>query len=155
VSEFAEIDARLLVLFDGRCGFCNAAVRWLARRDGHDRLRFAPSDLPRVAALLDRNGLGAVSFALRPSTLIVVRDAGGEGELLLLRSDAVLALLDEMPGYWPAVAAVLRPIPRPLRDFGYRSAARVRYLLGGRLEACPLPTAREKAKFLSPAEPAA
>jgi predicted DCC family thiol-disulfide oxidoreductase YuxK len=155
VAEFADIDRRLLVLFDGRCGFCNAAVRWLARRDVRDRLRFAPSESPRVAALLDRNGLGAVSFALRPSTLIVVREPGGEGELLLLRSDAVLALLRELPGPWPSVAVVLRPIPRSLRDFGYRSVARVRYLLGGRLEACPLPSAREKAKFLSPAEPAA
>lgn len=151
MSEFAEIGARLLVVFDGRCGFCNASVRWLARRDGHDRLRFAPAEAPRVAALLSRHGLGAAAFAEGAGTLLVVREAGGDGEQLLLRSDAVAALLAELPGAWPAVAAVLRGVPRPLRDCGYRIVARLRYRLGGRLEACPLPTARERDKFLTSA----
>jgi len=149
VNEFAEIGPRLLVVFDGKCGFCNAAVRWLARRDGRDRLRFTPADSQRVAALLDRHGLGAAAFAEGAGTLVVVREAGGADERLLVRSDAVAALLAEFPGAWPAVGVVLRAVPRPLRDLGYRWVARVRYRLGGRVLACPLPTEREREKFLS------
>jgi predicted DCC family thiol-disulfide oxidoreductase YuxK len=97
----------------------------------------------RVEPLLERYGLGAVQFAVEPSTLVVVR-----GERVLVRSEAVAAALEELPGVWPAVAAVLRAVPRPVRDAGYRAVAGIRHRLGGRLEACPVPTEAERAKFL-------
>ena len=137
------VDRRVLVVFDGRCGFCNASVRWLARRDGRDRLRFAAAEDERVWGLLDRHELGAVRFAAEPSTLVVVRDGRA-----MVRSEAVVAALSELPGVWPGVAKGLRAVPRPVRDAVYRVVARLRYRLGGRLEACPLPAEAEKAKFL-------
>jgi len=97
----------------------------------------------RAERLLDRHGLGAVQFAVEPSTLVVVR-----GERVLVRSEAVAAALEELPGVWPGVAAVLRAVPRPVRDAGYRAVAGIRHRLGGRLGACPLPTEAERAKFL-------
>lgn len=144
----AELDGRLLVVFDGRCGFCNGSVRWLARRDRRDRLRFVAAEDARAAALLDRHGMGAAAFALTPSTLLVVRMAQGEVKQVLLRSDAVAAALGELTGPWPAVAVLLQTVPRAVRDLGYRAVAGMRYRLGGRLEACPLPSAAERAKFL-------
>ena len=80
---------------------------------------------------------------MEASTLVVVH-----GERVLVRSEAVAAALQELPGLWPAVAKGLRAVPLPVRDAGYRVVARVRYGLGGRLEACPLPTEAEQAKFL-------
>jgi predicted DCC family thiol-disulfide oxidoreductase YuxK len=138
----------LLVVFDGHCGFCNRAVRWLLRRDRNDRLRFAASDSPKVADLLARHELAAPDRAAAPETIIVVRDFGGEGRKLLFRSDAVVALLRELPRPWPAAGAALASLPRPLRDLGYRLVARWRYRIWGRLEICPLPTAADREKFL-------
>jgi predicted DCC family thiol-disulfide oxidoreductase YuxK len=73
---------------------------------------------------------------------------GGPAERVLARSEAVLALLAELPRPWPAVAAALGWIPRPLRDLGYRLIARWRYRIWGRLESCPVPTAEERKRFL-------
>jgi len=83
-----------------------------------------------------------------PDTILVVRDPGGRTERLLERSDGVMAMLEELPRPWPAVAGALRWIPRELRDFVYRLIARWRYRIWGRLESCPLPTAEERRRFL-------
>jgi predicted DCC family thiol-disulfide oxidoreductase YuxK len=60
----------------------------------------------------------------------------------------VVALLLELPRPWPAVAILLRTVPRPLRDLGYRLIARWRYRIWERLESCPVPTPDERARFL-------
>ena len=141
------LGGRLLVLFDGHCGLCNGSVRWFLRRDRRDRMRFAASDSPRVGALLARHGLN-VSTADGPSSILVVLGVEGPGERVLARSDAVLALLGELPGPWPVVAGMVRVIPRVLRDIGYRLIARWRYQVWGRLESCPIPTVAERERFL-------
>jgi len=149
VSEFTELDGRLLVIFDGRCGLCNRSVRWFLRRDRGDRMRFVASESPLVAGLLERNGiLETEAVASAPSSIVVAREAGGTEEKVLMRSDAVVAMLEELPRPWPGIARLLGWIPRLVRDFGYRLIARWRYRIWGRLESCPLPTAEERQRFL-------
>jgi predicted DCC family thiol-disulfide oxidoreductase YuxK len=148
VSSFSGLDGRLLVVFDGHCGLCNRMVRWFLRRDSRVRLRFAASDSAKVAELLARHKIGIPELEGGPSTILVVREFGGAGEEILVRSDAVMVMLRELPQPWPAVAAALRWIPRPVRDGGYRLIARWRYRIWGRLESCPLPAAEERARFL-------
>jgi len=139
---------RVLVIFDGHCGLCNGSVRWFLVRDRKDRLRFVPSESPKVAEILRRHGVNMSTEPAGPDTILVVRDPGGPTERLLERSDGVMAMLEELPRPWPAVAAVLRWIPRGLRDFVYRLIARWRYRIWGRLESCPLLTAEERGRFL-------
>jgi predicted DCC family thiol-disulfide oxidoreductase YuxK len=153
VSDFENIGDRLLVIYDGHCGFCNRSVRWFLRRDSSDRLRFVPSESPKVAAFLARhaiteseNGLGSATIA--PSTILVVSHPEGPAERVLIRSEAAIAMLHELPQPWPAVASVLRWIPRPLSDLGYRLVARYRYRIWGYFDSCPIPTAEERAHFL-------
>jgi predicted DCC family thiol-disulfide oxidoreductase YuxK len=148
VSNLEELGGRLLVIFDGRCGFCNRSVRWFLRRDRHDRMRFVPFESPKIAALLRRHGFSHEEATLDPSTILVVRDSALLTESVLVRSDAVIALLNELPPPWPAFAAFMRLIPRPLRDFGYRLVARSRITFFRRLESCPIPTAVERARYL-------
>lgn len=148
-----QIGDRLLVIFDGHCGLCNRSVRWLLRRDRRDRLRFVPSESVKVSDLLARHGFGAPpsavgSGAVIPGTILVVRDFGGPAEQILARSEAVLALLCELPRPWPAVARTLGRIPRPLRDLGYRLIAHWRYRIWGRLESCPLPAEEARQRYL-------
>lgn len=145
VESLTELGGRLLVVYDGHCGLCNRAVRWFLRHDRLDRLRFVASESAKVAELFARPGIAAESA---PSTILVVRDARSPAECVLVRSEAVLALLRELPRPWPAVAAMLGWIPRPVRDLGYRLIARWRYRIWGRLASCPLPTAEERARFL-------
>ena len=149
----SEIGDRLLVIFDGRCGLCNRSVRWFLARDREDRLRFAPSESPQVAALLRRQlpnhqPLAADSGLGDLESILVARHPGQSDEVLLMRSSAVLELLRSLPHPWPEVAIIAALIPRPLRDVVYRLVARYRHFVFGRLDACPIPTAEERARFL-------
>ncbi len=148
VSNLAELDDRLLVIFDGHCGLCNRAVRWFLRRDRRDRLRFVASESAMVAGLLARHGINSLDSKSSPATIMVVLDAGGPAERVLARSEAVLALFGQLLRPWPAVATALGWIPRPVRDLGYRLIARWRYRIWGRLESCPVPTDDERQRFL-------
>ena len=148
MSNLQNLGGRLLVIFDGHCGLCNRSVRWFLVRDRLDRLRFVPSESPKVAGLLEGHGVEGSSVVSGPNTILVVRDPGGQEEILLVRSEGVLAMLDELPRPWPAVAKVLRWIPRPLRDLGYRVIARTRYRIWGRVQSCPIPTPEERVRFL-------
>jgi predicted DCC family thiol-disulfide oxidoreductase YuxK len=148
VSEFDELGDRLMVVFDGHCGFCNGSVRWVLRRDRLDRLRFVASESPKVTGLLLRQGISAVDSPAGPGSILAVHNPDGPSEEVLERSAALIAILAALPGPWPAVALVLRCVPRPLRDFGYGIVARWRYRIWGRLDSCPLPTPAERARFL-------
>jgi predicted DCC family thiol-disulfide oxidoreductase YuxK len=148
VSCLAELGDRLVVIFDGHCGLCNRTVRWLLRRDRRDQLRFVASESEMAAGLLARHGINSPDAESGPATILAVLNFGGPAERVLARSEAVLALLAELPRPWPAVAAALGWIPRPLRDLGYRLIARWRYRIWGRLESCPVPTAEERKRFL-------
>lgn len=148
VDGFNDFGDRLLVIFDGHCGLCNRSVQWLLRRDRYDRLRFASSESPQAAGLLARLGFSMPDAASGPGTILVVHDPGGPHERALVRSDAVVALLVELPRPWPAAGMALRLIPHPLRDLGYRFVARWRYRIWGRLSECPMPGPEHRARFL-------
>jgi predicted DCC family thiol-disulfide oxidoreductase YuxK len=148
VSDFAELNGRLLVIYDGYCGFCNSSIRWFLRRDTRNRLRFAPSNAPTVAGLLAAHQSSASQSAPIPDSILVVRDAGKFTQQIFENSDAVIVTLAELPSPWPAAGTLLRSIPRPLRDFAYRIIARWRYKIWGHYDTCPIPTAAERAHFL-------
>jgi predicted DCC family thiol-disulfide oxidoreductase YuxK len=145
VAETREPGPRLLVLFDGQCGLCNRSVRWFLRRDRNDQLRFTPSSSPAGADAMAKHGLDP---AITPSSVMVVEATGTPAERLVTHSDAVLVLLARLPAPWPALAALGRLIPRGLRNLAYRAVARWRYSIWGRLDACPIPTAEERRRFL-------
>ena len=144
ISAFPQLQGRLLVIYDGQCGFCNRSIRWFLRRDRNDRLRFAPSDSPVVANLLARRNISA----LIPNTMVVVQYPGSPREGLLTRTDGVLAMLAELPSPWFYVTIPLKLIPRPVRDLGYRLVAWLRYRIAGRYPTCPIPTPEERLHFL-------
>jgi len=148
MADRLQFGNRLLVIFDGQCGFCNSTVRWFVRRDRRDRLRFAASDSPMVAGVIARHGNSLPGQKTASSTILVVREFGGPGESILVRSDAAMAMLLELPQPWPAVATLMRLIPRPIRNLGYRLVAHWRSRIWGRVESCPPLTAEERERFL-------
>lgn len=131
-----------IVLFDGVCGFCDAAVRWLLRHDPEGRLRFAPLQGETAARLRAREpsipeGLGTLVY-------VVASDAG---ERIYLRSEAVFRACAAISGA-PRWVGILARLPRALTDLGYRLVARLRYRLFGRLDACRIPGPGERERML-------
>jgi predicted DCC family thiol-disulfide oxidoreductase YuxK len=135
-------DGRHLVLYDGLCGLCDRAVSFLLRVDRGGVLSFAPLQ-GEAAAVLRRR----LEVPESLDSMLFVRDAGGAGERVLVRSSGVLAALDAVGRGW-RIVAWLRLVPRPLRDAVYDFVARRRTRWFGRLEACRVPSAEQRARFL-------
>jgi predicted DCC family thiol-disulfide oxidoreductase YuxK len=138
-----------LVLFDGVCGFCDRAVRWLIERDPRERLHFAPLQGETAAALRRRHP----EIPEDTDTVVYVQidgrgDCDGDGEHVHLRSAAIFRIAAEITGPWRRLAW-LRWLPRPLADAGYRLFAGLRYRLFGKRDACARPLPGERARFVA------
>jgi predicted DCC family thiol-disulfide oxidoreductase YuxK len=77
-----------------------------------------------------------------PDALVLWTPAG-----IRVRSDAVLGALEATGGLRVAYR-LLRLLPRPLRDWLYDAVARRRTRWFGRWDACRVPTAAERQRFL-------
>ncbi len=127
-----------VVLFDGECSLCGGWVQFVIRRDPCGVFRFAPRQSDAAGRLL-------APFGIRPNDLGSIA-AVAEGSLRT-RSDAVLYILAQLGPSWRLLSALLRLIPRPLRDFGYSVLARNRQRFGRRGR-CRLPTVVDAERFL-------
>jgi predicted DCC family thiol-disulfide oxidoreductase YuxK len=129
-----------MIFYDGRCGLCHRAVRFLLAEDSPgETFRFAPlgGEVFRATVTEERR------VAL-PDSLIVMTD---EGELLS-RSSAALYVMKRLGGVWRIIASIGQLIPGAWRDVGYDAVARMRYRLFRKPEfACPLLPGRLRSRF--------
>jgi predicted DCC family thiol-disulfide oxidoreductase YuxK len=135
---------RSVILFDGHCPLCVASVRFVLRHDRSGHFRFASLDSPPARELLDgvQGSPDAAREAADGETVAVV-----EGTRLWVRSDAALRIASRLGWPW-TIAAVLRFVPRAIRDRTYSAIASRRHALARPLEACPLPDAGTAERFL-------
>jgi predicted DCC family thiol-disulfide oxidoreductase YuxK len=119
------IDPRLLVLYDRDCAFCAWTARQLWTLDRHRRLAVLPL---QDAAASQRPGVAAaVAGSPLHEALHVVDERDG---LVVAGGDALLLVLDVLPGgrwFRPWVALPFIP---PLASAVYRVAARNRHRIG-------------------------
>jgi predicted DCC family thiol-disulfide oxidoreductase YuxK len=137
-------NGRILIIYDGNCGFCNYSVRWLVRHDKKDALRFAPAGHSACKSILYSHNL----FIEATKTIICVMWHEKDKEIIYLRSDAVLKSISCLPAPWPFIANILYIIPHMIRDNIYQLLARHRYLIWKRQDICTLPTPEERSHFL-------
>jgi len=138
-----ELPARI-VLYDGVCGFCNGSVRWLIERDAGARLHYAALQGETAKALRARHP----EIPNELDTIVYVEAAPGS-ERVWLRSAAIFCVLRELAAPWRWLAPLRWLLPRAVWDVAYRAFARRRYRWFGRLEACPIPPAELRARFLA------
>jgi predicted DCC family thiol-disulfide oxidoreductase YuxK len=111
----AAREDELEVFYDGECGLCHGFVRFILAQDTLARISFTP--------------IGSAGPWLRDIQIdtlpdsIIVRTSSGQ---VLVRSQAVLAVLDHLGGVWRVLSVLFRFIPRPLRDLVYDGVAQVR-----------------------------
>jgi predicted DCC family thiol-disulfide oxidoreductase YuxK len=128
-----------LILFDGVCNLCSAAVRFVIARDPDRRFRFASLQSDAAAARLQ-------PFAAARSnidSLVLI-----EGGRLFTRSAAALRIARRLRYPWPLLS-VLTVVPRPIRDWVYDMVARRRYRWFGRTTTCWMPTPELQERFLA------
>jgi predicted DCC family thiol-disulfide oxidoreductase YuxK len=142
-----QLGGRALMLYDGLCGLCNGAVRWVTQRDHADRFRFAPQQSALAEAILSRHGIDQEAM-LESNSVYLVLDAGSPRERLLTQSDVTVNMLLQLGGPWRILGYLLQAVPPVLRNAAYRLFARNRYRLTSRFEVCPLPAAADRMKFI-------
>ena len=126
------------VFYDGSCAMCHGVVRFLLGEDTRAAFRIAPlggdAFLAQVPEAM-RRGL--------PDSVLLVRDGQ-----VLMRGDAVAAILDSLGGLWVLVAAFIRGTPKFIVDAVYDGVAERRYgWFGKKTEACPLLPPDLRARF--------
>lgn len=142
-----EDATRPIILFDGVCNLCNAAVQWVIERDAESRFDFA--SLQSDAARSQLEGvLGADDIRALPDSIVLVESQGVHTE-----STAALRIARRL-GYPSAFLSLGLVVPRPIRDVVYRWIARNRYRWFGRRDTCMRPTPDIAARFLDADEPA-
>ncbi|WP_436793050.1 thiol-disulfide oxidoreductase DCC family protein [Actinospongicola halichondriae] len=132
-----------LVFYDGVCGLCAWAVRWLLDHDPHGRLQFAPIQGETAASL----GIEWDDDAPPSEASVIFLDSTGPEPRIEHRSRAVAAAL-EAAGSWPVARLLIRATPRPLADVVYRFVAAIRYRIWGKHDQCEIPSPERRSRFL-------
>ena len=128
------------LFYDGGCGLCHRAISFILKRGSKgENFRFAP--------------LGGETFQQRltsaqregvPDSLVILTASGD----VLIRSRAVLHILQALGGGWQVLGWLGHILPRWLADASYDCLARVR----GRLfakpgTACPVVSNEQRMRF--------
>ncbi|MBS1961806.1 MAG: thiol-disulfide oxidoreductase DCC family protein [Bdellovibrionales bacterium] len=128
-----------IVLYDGVCNLCDAAVRFILPRDSRGNFRFASLQGKLAQEILTRRGIPS-GQALESIVLI-------ENGKPYLHSAGILRIARGLDFPW-SLAAVFLIVPAPIRDAVYRWIARNRYRWFGKAEECLLPKPEWRARFL-------
>jgi predicted DCC family thiol-disulfide oxidoreductase YuxK len=125
-----EPDAEI-VFYDGHCGLCDRAVRFVLKHDRSGRaFRFAP-----LQGTTYQSRVPAERRAKLPDSIVLLTEDGST----LTRSDAFVHIFRRLGGGWKTLAGALALIPRPVRDLAYDFIARIRYRIFGRRDnICPI-----------------
>ena len=106
----------MIVFFDGTCGLCDRAVRWLWNHTDAD-VRFAPLQGETAKERIPEK------FCTPPFSTLVVWEEGA----ISVESDGLAAIARIMPGFRGRMACLLTlPFALPLLNVGYRFIARNR-----------------------------
>ena len=137
-----EMKQPALLFYDGDCGLCHGAVRFLLHEDrGGTRFRFAP--LGSDATSSSVSGLDTAELA---DSIIVVTNRGE----LLQKSRAVIYCLNSLGGLWHVATAPTRLVPRALADGLYDLIAKHRRRWFAKpTDVCPLVPPELRSRFLS------
>lgn len=135
-------DGQALLLYDGTCGFCARSVQFVLRHESSRRwLRFASLQSPTGVEIRARHPeLADVDS--------VIWYEGGVSDRLLVRSAAALRVLRYLGGVWAALGMIGAAVPRVIRDAVYDFIARHRHQIVRGADACILPTAEQRARFV-------
>jgi predicted DCC family thiol-disulfide oxidoreductase YuxK len=136
-------DTEALVFYDGVCGLCQRSVQLVVREDRHARIKLAPLQGETARKRLPAASLaGSKGDPDEPDSMLAL-----EGERLYSESDSWLFIARHLGGAWRLLQP-LTLLPKGVREAAYRFIARNRYAWFGKLDACPVPDAAVRARFL-------
>ncbi|WP_158978428.1 thiol-disulfide oxidoreductase DCC family protein [Cellulophaga sp. L1A9] len=132
-------DFHKIVLFDGVCNLCNSSIHTIIKYDKKDEFRFASLQSEIGQKLAKERHIDTTVV----DSIILIEP----GIAYYTKSTAALNIGKSFGGLW-SLLSVLEWIPEKFRDTIYDYVAKNRYKWYGKQDACMIPTAELKAKFL-------
>ncbi|RYG21021.1 DUF393 domain-containing protein [bacterium] len=126
-----------VVFYDGDCGLCDRSVKALIRLDKGHKLRYATLQGETAARLMGEPQGPAEGWAIKLLDVEGLHD----GSTAALRAAAHAGGIGK-------IGAALLIVPKFIRDVVYRWVARNRYRWFGKTDACMLPSATLRQRFL-------
>ncbi|WP_044619802.1 thiol-disulfide oxidoreductase DCC family protein [Gynuella sunshinyii] len=127
-----------LIVFDGVCVLCHAAVRFIDRHDSRQQLKVVPLQSELGQYLQQQFDINL----LHNNTIMVISESG-----VFTRSAALFAIAGYLDRPWCWLRG-FRWLPRGLNDCLYEQLARRRYRLFGRYEQCRMPALTLRTRLL-------
>jgi len=131
------IDGKV-ILFDGVCNFCNSSVNFIIDKDKHNAFRFAS-----LQSDFGKKSLKDFNLPVdKLSTLILISD-----NKYFTKTTAALKIA-KILSFPYNLFYVFIIVPPFIRNVFYDLFARNRYKWFGKKDACRIPSASERAKFI-------
>lgn len=127
-----------IILFDGVCNLCNAAVIFIIRRDKRDTFRFAALQSEVGETYIEKHQIDTS----RTDSIILI-----DGDKHYEKSSAALKTARYLSGGYPVLYAFML-VPKPVRNWVYDYIAKHRYKWFGKKDSCMIPTPELQNKFL-------
>ncbi|MEP7164689.1 MAG: thiol-disulfide oxidoreductase DCC family protein [Ferruginibacter sp.] len=133
------MDDHPIILFDGICNLCNSSVQYVIKHDPHAIFRFASLQGETGQQLLKQYGLPPNDL----NSFVLIRD-----NKLYTRSAAALNVAKQLTGSTRFLYGFII-VPPFIRNAVYDLIAKNRYKWFGKKEACMIPTAALRSRFLN------
>ncbi|MCU0369069.1 MAG: thiol-disulfide oxidoreductase DCC family protein [Cyclobacteriaceae bacterium] len=127
-----------VVLFDGVCNLCSAAVLFIIKRDPTKQFRFASLQSRYGQLQLKRFNLSATEL----NSVLLVHDGK-----LFQKSTAALKIASKLNNGWPLLYLFII-VPGFIRNWIYDWIARNRYAWFGKKDECMIPTPEINSRFI-------
>lgn len=131
-----------LLFYDGECGFCDAVVQFVLKRDKKGDFLFAP--LQGKTAEIELKKLPPKLKTV--DSLVLIENYKTPSQKIYVLGQGAFRVLWLLGGGW-ALLGWPNFLPPFLYDWGYRLVARNRQTLSQKLS-CPLPDPSQKNRFL-------
>jgi predicted DCC family thiol-disulfide oxidoreductase YuxK len=136
--ENLPVDKKI-ILFDGVCNLCDATVQFLIKRDVKDVFRFVA-----IQSDLGQDIINHIGIDTSKTDSIILYEPG---HAYYYKSEAALKIGKELGGVY-SLLSVFTLLPKIISNSVYDFIARNRYKWYGKKDACMVPSAAMKAKFL-------
>jgi predicted DCC family thiol-disulfide oxidoreductase YuxK len=132
----------LLLFFDGECAFCNRWVNRVKLADHAHRMRYGT----KQGRTFQQLAQGRPELANVESVVLAKWRADGS-EDFLVRTAAIREVIQGLPEFhWFEV--VLRIVPTPMSDLGYRIFSKLRAPLFGKWHHCRVPLEQDRELYV-------
>ena len=133
------------VLFDGDCGLCHWAVRFIAPKDRNKNFCFVPLNSSFGIQLLRERGLylEEKTNGTLPLDSVILIDPN---KAYYIKSEAIIQILKLLP-YWYYIGVLIQCVPSKISDFCYDYTAKNRTKWFGSKQSCNLSDFTENTCF--------